>query len=121
MPGSDTHSPSAVWTSMTWASSAYRVHASAGSPSCPSRRTGRVRQGSSSVQMPCRDECIPVRRPARSGELANAATSTGPSACVSRQRRDASCRSAPMSRFTWTDAVEHIIARPASGKPPEQK
>src|SRR5690606_32375844 len=45
MPGSDTHLPSGVRSSMTRASSAYRVHASAGSPSAPCRRTGRVRQG----------------------------------------------------------------------------
>ncbi|OLT28366.1 hypothetical protein BJF79_11095 [Actinomadura sp. CNU-125] len=120
MPGSDTHFPDAVWTSITRASSAYRVHDSAGSSS-PSRRTGSVRQGSSSVQMPCRDDRSPVRRPARTGEFANAATSTGPSASARRQRRAASARSAPMSRQTWTDAVEHIIASPASGNPPETK
>ena len=46
----------------------------------------RVRPGSMCAHTCCRAERQPVGFPSRSGELANAATSTGPIACSSRQR-----------------------------------
>ena len=76
---------------------------------------GRVRRGSSRAQIAWRVDFQPVGRPPRNGELANAATSTGPSACsrCQRQRKPAGpppC--SPASRQTWTEAVLHIISLP---------
>jgi hypothetical protein len=56
----------------------------------------------------------PVIRPRWMGELANAATSVGPIACASSQRRPTSAGSFPASKFTWMAAVLVIITRPES-------
>ncbi len=81
--GADQSADPSLRTHMSWASSAYLAHASRGSgPSVG----GRVRPGSIRDQTCCRDDSQPVGRPPRSGEFANAATSTGPIACSSRHR-----------------------------------
>ena len=77
-PGSRTH--------MSSASSAYAAHASRGSPSAACRAGALVRPGSMLAHTCCRAERQPVGFPSRNGELANAATSTGPIACSIRQR-----------------------------------
>jgi hypothetical protein len=65
--------------------------------------------------MACRVDFHPVGRPSRSGELAKAATNTGPSACSRRQRQPTLAgppSRSPASRQTCTEAVLHIISRP---------
>src|SRR4051794_2140260 len=98
---------------MTWAAIAYRVHASAGGSG---ETAGADLLGSRTPQICWREDRAPVGRPATRGELAKAATSTGPRAWAVRQRRVRAAAS-PRSRLTWTDAVAHIMVRPAPPSP----
>ena len=70
-----------------------------------------MRAGSARIHTAQRVDFQPVRRPCRRGEFANAASSTGPSACTAAQRAATALRS-PASTQTWTAAVEHMALRP---------
>ena len=72
---------------------------------------GAVRAGSARIQQAQREDFQPVRRPCSRGELANAASSTGPNACTADQRRAMSAPS-PGSTHTCTAAVELMALRP---------
>src|SRR5262249_37787633 len=76
---------------------------------------GRVGVGSSRAQIAWRVDFHPVGRPPRNGELAKAATSTGPIACsrCHRQRKpDQPGPSPPAATQTWTEAVLPIMSPP---------
>ncbi|OLT00796.1 hypothetical protein BJF90_34115 [Pseudonocardia sp. CNS-004] len=88
------------------------AHAAVGSsPRTSAADGGAVRAGSAPCQHAHRDDFQPVRLPWSVGELAKAASSTGPSACSTAQRAPRSAAS-PVSRLTCTAAVEHIALRP---------
>ena len=76
---------------------------------------GRVRGGSSAHQLATRAERQPVGRPRARGELAKAATRTGPRSWA---RCQAVATSWAKSTLTCTDAVEHIIVRPGLASRP---
>ena len=61
----------------------------------------------------CRVDTQPVNSPPSIGELAAIAIIVGPSACASRTRAAHPSRG-PASTLTWIDAVDVIIAAPAS-------
>ena len=84
-------------TQSSGASSTQRAQAAAGSPGL--RVDGRrgARRVERAATRPCRADVQPVRRPCRRGELANAASSTGPSACSAAQR-SATLGAAPRRR-----------------------
>ena len=99
-------------TSITGAFSAYRAQSLAGSsPFTP--RIGPHRAESSWLHTRCRVDCQPENWPPSNGELAAIAIIVGPRACANRTRAaQPSC--GPASRLTCTDAVDVIIAAPAS-------
>ena len=93
---------------ITGASMAIRAHWLAGSSLGSG---GRVNGGQVPRVALSREEAQPVRRPSRSGELANSATSAGPRAWAARHRV-AAWSASPASRQTCIDAVLHIIREP---------
>src|SRR6266545_5152802 len=72
---------------------------------------GMLRGGSTPSTARSREDAQPVGRPASTGELANAATSTGPSALTAANRLGSE-DSSPTSTHTCRAAVAHIIVMP---------
>ena len=63
-------------------------------------------------QVRMRVDAQPVSRPACTGELANTASSVGPSSCTAAHR-SARPPGGPASRLGRSPAVLHIIVRPS--------
>ncbi len=76
------------------------------------RWTGAVREGSITDHTCWRADRGPHPPPPGTGEWAKVATSTGPTAWA-RRHRVVTSAGGPVSTLTWTDAVEHIMVRPA--------
>ena len=78
--------------------------------------TGPQARSSSPAQARCRADFQPVSRPCSQGELAEMATSVGPSRCA-RATRSGQPHRGPACRLTWMAAVEFIITAPGAARP----